>query len=267
MSFCGVGAGSLGRGEKAAVAAVALAASASAWAAMFLLHAPGGGKGAHLHALAAPVSTAPIEASSFAALALMWTLMQAGMMLPPALPWILFFAAASREGPTGSLRPDRIAVFSSGYLAVWSGFGILAASAELALRGMGLLGGPGGSLGLKLAGGIVLVLAGAYQFTPLKNACLSHCRSPLTWFLAKWRDGPAGAFSMGARHGFYCLGCCWALMAVAFAVGVMNYLWMAVLTVALCIEKAAPGGERFSRGFGAALVLWGAFVIYLGFRG
>lgn len=196
----------------------------------------------------------------------MWTLMMAGMMLPPVLPWILFYAAASRPAPGAPVSMTRTAVFASGYLTVWSAFGVAAAAAESALAGAGYLGGADSRLAVKVAAGIVLMTAGVYQFTPLKDACLRHCRSPLTYFIQKWRNGPAGAFSMGARHGFYCMGCCWALMLVSFAVGVMNLAWMAALTVMLCIEKIAPGGDKAGKLFGSGLLFWGGFVIYLGLR-
>lgn len=111
------------------------------------------------------------------------------------------------------------------------------------------------------AGAVLLLLAGAVQFSPLKGACLRHCRSPLGYFLTRWRDGPRGAFSMGFHHGVYCLGCCWALMALAFALGTMNLAWMAAVTLLLCIEKIAPGGEHWSKVFGLLLLGWGAAML------
>jgi predicted metal-binding membrane protein len=110
-------------------------------------------------------------------------------------------------------------------------------------------------------GGAVLVAAGLFQFTPLKAACLAHCRTPLGFFLSSWRDGPRGAFRMGLEHGRYCVGCCWALMIVAFALGVMNLAWMAVLTLGLSIEKIAPRGPLVGRAFGALLTAWGVWMI------
>jgi predicted metal-binding membrane protein len=113
-------------------------------------------------------------------------------------------------------------------------------------------------------GGGLLVAAGLFQMTPLKAACLAHCRNPLSFFLARWQDGPVGAFQMGFRHGVYCLGCCWALMALSFALGVMNLLWMAALTLIICVEKIAFGGERMSRGLGFVLMAWGIWVLVVG---
>ena len=122
---------------------------------------------------------------------------------------------------------------------------------------MGLLGHDL-SLGTQ-AGGAVLVAAGLFQLSPLKNACLSHCRNPMGYFLRRWRDGPAGALRMGTAHGVVCVACCWALMAVAFALGIMNLLWMAALTAMLVIEKNAPGGRQWGIVFGALLLGWGSF--------
>ena len=112
------------------------------------------------------------------------------------------------------------------------------------------------------AAGALLILAGAVQFSPLKNACLTHCRSPVGYFLTRWRNGPRGAFSMGFHHGVYCLGCCWALMALAFALGTMNLVWMAAVTLMLCAEKIAPGGQHWSKVFGVAFFVWGAVVLF-----
>ena len=149
-------------------------------------------------------------------------------------------------------------LFVLGYLVTWAIYSLGAAAAQRLLQQRGLFD----PLGLEVAapvGGAVLLGAGLFQFTPLKAACLKHCRSPLGFLLSRWRDGPRGAFELGLRHGAYCLVCCWALMAVGFAVGVMNLAWMAVVTVALCIEKIAPGGAGWSRMFGVLLIVWGAW--------
>jgi predicted metal-binding membrane protein len=111
------------------------------------------------------------------------------------------------------------------------------------------------------AGGTVLIGAGLFQLSPLKGACLTHCRNPLSYFLRSWRDGPVGAFRMGAAHGVFCVGCCWALMAVALALGVMNLLWMAALTGMLILEKNAPGGRQMGILFGWVLIVWGGFLV------
>ncbi len=109
--------------------------------------------------------------------------------------------------------------------------------------------------------GLVLVGAGLYQVTPAKAACLEHCRTPMSYFLSRWRNGPGGAFRMGLSHGAFCVGCCWALMLTGFALGVMNLAWMAVLTVVIAVETFAPRGERIGRLAGAALVVWGLILL------
>jgi predicted metal-binding membrane protein len=114
-----------------------------------------------------------------------------------------------------------------------------------------------------LAGGIFL-LAGLYQWTPLKNACLSHCQSPLAFLTKEWREGAWGAFVMGLRHGLFCVGCCWALMALLFAAGVMNLLWVAAIAIFVLAEKLLPRGLLLGRASGALLVAWGVFLIVRG---
>ena len=106
-----------------------------------------------------------------------------------------------------------------------------------------------------------MIVAGLFQLTPLKDACLAHCRSPLSFFLARWDGGPGGPFKMGARHGAWCVGCCWALMALSFVLGVMNLLWMAVLTTMIVAEQRTPRRWQLGRGFGVALVAWGVTLI------
>ncbi len=109
---------------------------------------------------------------------------------------------------------------------------------------------------------LLLLVAGAYQFTPFKDACLSRCRSPLGFLLAEWRDGPSGVLVMGVRHGLYCVGCFWLLMALLFAVGVMNLLWVALLAVVVLLEKVSPGGSWFSRAGGVLMVGWGIWTLF-----
>jgi predicted metal-binding membrane protein len=111
-----------------------------------------------------------------------------------------------------------------------------------------------------LVGGALLIGAGLFQFTPLKHACLDHCRSPMSWLMSSWKDGWAGAVGMGMRHGLYCRGCCWMLMALLFAWGVMNLPWIAVLAGFVLLEKVVPAGAAVSRLSGLALIAWGAWL-------
>jgi predicted metal-binding membrane protein len=223
------------------------------WAVMLQGH---GGGPFSLDRIAAPHAHPPGHAGFLATFA-MWMAMMTGMMLPAVLPWILLFAAGSRSRNPSGAPYLPTSMFVSGYLAIWALYSLGAAVAQRLLSRWGALE----PLGLELAvpvGGVVLIGAGLFQLTPLKAACLRHCRSPLAFLMSRWRDGPVGAFRLGLGHGAYCVACCWALMAVGFAVGVMNLAWMAVLTVALCVEKIAPGGAIWSRLFGVLLIVWGA---------
>lgn len=201
---------------------------------------------------------------AFAMLALafsMWTVMMVAMMLPPSLPWVVAFARLS--GGTALQRRGRTAAFLAGYGSVWGAYALAAATVQVLLQQAELLVAPGQVLPVRLAGG-VLVGAGVFQFLPLKTACLSQCRSPFSFFLATWRDGPRGAFQMGLAHGRHCVGCCWALMAAAFALGVMNLAWMAALTVVLCVEKLLPGGVVLGKMLGAVAVALGGWMLVHG---
>ena len=173
----------------------------------------------------------------FTPLAAMWFVMMAAMMAPTVWPWVRSF---HRLSPTGGT-----AQFIGGYLTAWLGYSIAAAFTQLTLQ----------SFGTPPAVGALLFLgAGLYQFAPLKRACLTHCRSPLSYFLARWKKGPAGGFRMGLNHGVYCVGCCWAMMATTLAVGVMNYWWMAALAGIALLEQTAPHGHKLRVPIGIALV-------------
>ena len=210
--------------------------------------------------------------AGFLATTAMWMLMMVVMMLPGVLPWLAGFAALSRDRASGSMRRTWVALFGLGYFTTWSAFSVVGASLQMGLRSWGLLGGSdlaGSAFGAPAAAaalggplaGIVLVGAGLYQATPSKAACLEHCRTPLSFFLSRWRNGPVGAFRMGVSHGAYCVGCCWALMLTGFALGVMNLVWMAVLTVVIAVETLAPRGDQIGRVAGTALVVWGLILL------
>ena len=186
----------------------------------------------------------------------MWAVMMVAMMLPSAAPVILLAAALDRQRGAADAR-RRSAFFAAGYLLVWFGFSLTATALQWGLDGAGLLSETMATGNRVLAGG-VLVLAGIYQWTPLKNACLAHCRSPVGFLMQHWRPDAAGAVAMGLRHGLFCLGCCWMLMALLFVGGLMNLLWVAAITLLVLVEKVAPWGGRMSRITGAVLALWGA---------
>jgi len=193
------------------------------------------------------------------ALFLMWAVMMAGMMLPSAAPVILLVLATYRRRGGRQARVSAGA-FTAGYLAAWTGFSAIAAFAQAALHAAVLLSPAMSARSALLAGGF-FIAAGLYQWAPLKNACLSHCRSPLQVLAAEWREGTAGAFRMGFRHGLFCVGCCWALMALLFAAGVMNVLWVAAIAAFVLVEKLVPLGIQIGRASGALLVLWGGYLI------
>jgi predicted metal-binding membrane protein len=186
--------------------------------------------------------------------------MMVAMMLPPVLPWILFFASAERDHRPSSPPFASASALVGGYFTIWGGFSVAAALGQLGLERLTLL--RSGTLSLSSeVGATLLLVAGLFQFTALKAACLTHCRSPLGFYLSHWRNGPVGAYRMGFRHGLYCLGCCWALMGLAFAFGVMNLLWMAALTLVICLEQIAAHGKSWSRAFGTMFIGWGLAIL------
>jgi predicted metal-binding membrane protein len=191
----------------------------------------------------------------------MWSVMMVAMMAPTAVPAIGLFATLTGRRHPLQHPAGATAIYVSGYLAAWVGYSLFAALAQWALMRAMLISPMAGSNSATVSA-VILLSAGAFQFTPLKDACLNQCRSPLAFFLAEWRDGRFGAFYLGLRQGIYCVTCCWTLMAVMFVVGVMNLAWMAFLTVFLLAEKVAPPAWQVSRVSGALLVAWG---IWIGF--
>jgi predicted metal-binding membrane protein len=191
---------------------------------------------------------------------LMWMIMMVGMMTPSAAPTVMLFAGMEARREQRRI-PISALTFGLGYLVVWAGFSVVAAVAQWGLHEAALLSPAMRASSPRLAGA-VLVAAGAYQLTPLKTACLTHCRSPLGFLMTSWRNGATGAFAMGCRHGAYCVGCCWALMTILFAVGVMSLAWVAVLAGFVLLEKLSPAGLTLSRGAGAILVLLGLILIF-----
>jgi predicted metal-binding membrane protein len=188
----------------------------------------------------------------------MWGVMMAGMMLPAASPMLVLYSTTARRGPDPGSALLRVTALTIGYLLVW----LLFSAGATLLQGVAsrlLLVTPMMETATPWAGGILLLGAGAYQFTPLKGACLQACRSPFSFIMGRWRAGTLGAFRMGVDHGRYCLGCCWALMLLLFAGGVMNLWVIAALTTFVLIEKLAPFGVHSGRLAGVALIglgLW-----------
>ena len=191
----------------------------------------------------------------------MWAVMMVAMMLPSAAPVTLLIASLTRKRrAAGTTVGFATAPFVLGYLAVWLTFAAVAALLQWQLDRAELLSETMAFASTMVAGS-VLVLAGIYQWTPLKQACLRHCRSPLDFLLHHWRDGALGAFVSGARHGVFCLGCCWMLMALLFVGGIMNLAWIAGIALIVLIEKTLPWGGRMGRATGIVLIAWGALAL------
>ncbi|MEZ5773483.1 MAG: DUF2182 domain-containing protein [Hyphomicrobiaceae bacterium] len=188
----------------------------------------------------------------------MWALMSLGMMLPTAYPMLATFSELMAARPMGE-RFWNFAMLLAGYASVWLGFSVPAGLLQLGLTRQGLVGVDGTSLSAALSA-IVLLAAGLYQFSAIKHACVSKCRSPMTTFLAGWRDGAAGAYLMGIRNGIHCLGCCAALMLLAFVGGTMNLAFMGLAMVLMAVEKLPGPGRHVTRPLGIALVGAGAVV-------
>ena len=190
----------------------------------------------------------------------MWAVMMVAMMTPSAAPMVLMFAGINRGRREQQASYVPTGVFLAGYLVIWAAFAVLATATQWGLHDASLLS-PMMAITSPVVGGVLLVAAGVYQWTPLKHACLSKCRSPLGFVLNEWREGRRGAFLMGLKHGGYCTGCCWSLMALLFVAGVMNLLWVAVIAGFVLLEKLSPGGDRLGRAAGVALVVWGAGMV------
>jgi len=182
------------------------------------------------------------------------------MMVPSSTPMVLMFASINRKRRE---RRDPIAptgMFLIGYIVAWAWYSALATLGQWGLHSAALLS-PTMVSSSPILGGLLLLAAGIFQFTPLKYACLIRCRSPLGFLLNEWQEGIRGAFIMGLRSGNYCVVCCWALMSLMFVAGVMSLLWMAVIAAFVLVEKVAPGGQWVSRISGILLILWGSWML------
>ncbi|MEQ9638401.1 MAG: DUF2182 domain-containing protein [Alphaproteobacteria bacterium] len=201
---------------------------------------------------------APFSPGELAGLFVMWTVMQAAMMLPTALP--MTFAFARMAAPDGAVaRP--VAAFTAGYVLTWTAFSIGATVLHAALIEAGWLGAMSMKVGPAPIAGAILVVAGVYQWLPLKQACLKHCRTPLAFLMTEWRDGTRGALTMGWRHGLFCVGCCWALMALLFVAGTMDPFWIVAIAAYVLIEKVVRRGEAVTRAVGLGLMASGAWML------
>jgi predicted metal-binding membrane protein len=191
---------------------------------------------------------------------LMWIVMMAAMMIPSATPMILTFIGIKRQQQPDQTSIPATTAFLLGYLIAWVLFSAFVTLAQWGLRSAALLSPEMISVN-PFFSGMLLIVAGIYQFTPLKNICLSSCRTPLGFLMTEWREGTDGALMMGVRHGLYCVGCCWLLMALLFVAGVMNLLWSALIAGIVLIEKIVPGGEWVSRAIGLLVAGWGVWFL------
>lgn len=190
----------------------------------------------------------------------MWWVMMVGMMLPSASPMLLLFARIMRKEKEKGALYVPTGVFALGYLLMWAAFSAVATGAQWGLEAVGLVSAMMVGTSAWLGAGL-LIAAGIWQLTPLKQACLRHCRSPVAFLSSNWRKGYSGAFRMGLVHGVYCLGCCWFLMALLFYGGVMNLYWIAGLAFYVLLEKLLPGGARIGQLAGIGLVIWGGLLL------
>jgi predicted metal-binding membrane protein len=202
------------------------------------------------------------DAPHLALLWLMWAVMMAAMMLPSAYPVLVMYGVAARARGlrAGGQRPLHPYALVIGYLLVWAGFSLGATVLQWLLTRLLMLS-PMMEVTSARAGAVVLLVAGIYQFTSIKLACLGVCRSPMAMLMQGWHEGRAGAVRMGIAHGAHCVGCCWALMLLLFVGGVMNLAVIGALTLLVAFEKLGPYGERGARVSGALLVAIGAWML------
>jgi predicted metal-binding membrane protein len=241
------------RGERLLFAGVMGALVVSAWVALGLIGAsPYAGYLDHRAALEGTALPYPARTGIFV---LGWLVMSVAMMLPSSLPLITVFRTITRRRPR---RGRDLSLLVAGYLATWSLFGVCAFLLDTALHEAIERGGLAAWAERTVVAGVFLT-AGLFQFSPLKQSCLSQCRSPIGFLASHWHGGDArlAAFGLGLRHGLFCVGCCWALMALMFAVGGVNLGWMLALGAVMFVEKAVPWGRFVTMPAGAALTLWG----------
>ena len=198
-----------------------------------------------------------VDSLSYLSTFSMWLAMTAVMMAPEVYPWLRALNRGAAAGGPGPATP-----FLGGYMAVWACFSALAAALHFALVAVALPVPSG--LHSPALSAAALILAGAFQLTRLKEACLSHCRSPAGFLLSNWRSGPAGHARLGFAHGLHCVGCCWALMALALVVGMADLIWMGLLMAVMVAETTLPFGERLSRPVGVALIAAGVAALAMG---
>jgi predicted metal-binding membrane protein len=255
------------RRESAVVVAALVALTLLAWFALLV----GAGTGMDPAAMSGwwlPMALPPAESWTWTPLYwliafFMWAVMMVAMMLPSVAPLVLLYARVARRAEAQGRQLEAhasIAAFASGYLTLWILFSALAVALQFGLERTGLMSAMMSSRSVALSGAL-LIAAGLYQLSPLKTACLKHCRAPAAFIATHWRPGVLGAWRMGLRHGAYCVGCCTVLMLLLFVGGVMNLVWIAGLTAFVALEKFAPFGEAATKVTAALLVGAGLLVV------
>jgi predicted metal-binding membrane protein len=245
------------RHDRLVVATALTAVIAMSWA--YLL--AGAGIGMTGMAMMTPVVWTPAYAIL---MFFMWWIMMVAMMLPSAAPMILLFTTINRKQRETGHPFVATSVFAVGYLAAWAGFSLVAVILQWALQRTGILS-PMLDGSTVIFGGVLLLAAGVYQLTPIKHACLRHCRSPLAFLSSHWRPDARGALRMGLVHGAFCVGCCWFLMGLLFFGGVMNLYWIAGLALFVLFEKSVAAGHWLGYASGVVLLVWGAGTLALAF--
>lgn len=250
--------------DRRVIGACLAALALLAWLYLLLLarHAPPAADMADMPGMAgmSGMGTLPAwDARTWALDVVMWWVMMIGMMVPSATPMVLLFGGVQRRQLAHENPALRVAAFVLGYLTVWGLFSLVAAGAQAALLASTWLAPMELTVGQPL-GAALVGIAGLYQLTPLKNACLRQCRSPAEFLARHWRRHTLGALRMGLRHGAFCVGCCWLLMALLFVVGVMNLLWVAAIAAFVLLEKLVPRGELVARSSGVALLLFAGYL-------
>jgi predicted metal-binding membrane protein len=203
------------------------------------------------------------DARYFLMMFLMWAIMMIGMMVPSITPTVLIYASVARKSAAQGTPVGATGGFVSGYVAMWVLFSFFATLAQWGLEKAALLSPMMVSKSVTLGAGL-LIAAGIYQWLPIKDKCLTHCRSPVDFITHHWQEGTTGAFRMGLSHGTYCLGCCWVLMLLLFVGGVMNLLWIASITVFVLLEKILPLGGRGGRISGLLMIAAGVWIGFMG---
>ncbi len=196
----------------------------------------------------------------------MWILMMLAMMLPSMAPVMSVYAGLAAKEHKGGMLALRILLFFMGYFALWAVVSVFLALVQLGLRDSAYFT-QGGTQATPVMAGLLMICAGLYQMTAIKDLCLEHCRSPMAFLLSHWREGIGGAFPMGLRHGLYCVGCCIAIMGLMFVLGAMNPWWMAVIAAYFVAEKLLPAAEYWTKPVGIVLIGLGTVVIVAAYAG